>query len=157
MNKAYIYLNIIALFFYGLQYYLDWTWLWLSERQDSEGFKQVTGLFLLIFLLFQNALILSRVHPLWKKYQKGFYQLHTQSSIFSIPLLYLHAVKFGYNYTLLLNLSYTMNVLIGSLAPKPLNIHNKRYGYVWMVSHVALAVFTSFFLFFHIFTTFYYN
>ncbi len=157
MGKSYIYMNVIFLILYGFQSFSGWSWEWLAQRQTGDAYKQLTGIALLLFILFQNTLLLARVYPPWKKHQKAFYQLHTQTGTFAIPLLYFHAAKLGYHYTFVLNLAYCVNVLIGVLAPRPLNIQSKRYGFYWMVSHVALSVFVSFFLLFHIFMTFFFN
>lgn len=156
-NKAYIVWNVIAVFLYWLQFLAEWSWPWLEMRQEMTGFKHITGVMLFCFLFFQNALFMARSRFAWKDYRKNIYRLHSQSSIFSIPLLYLHTAKMGYQYTFLFSMAYSLNVLIASFAPKPFNILNKHYVFYWMVFHVTLSTFISFFIFFHIFMTFYYN
>ncbi|GEM_PF-4689181 len=156
-NNVFIILNLGMVFLYGLQFLAGWSWPWLEARQEMKEFKQLTGIALFVFLFFQNALFMARSRLAWKKHQKNIYRLHSQSSVFSIPLLYFHTMKMGHQYTFLFSLAYSLNVLVGSFAPKPFNIRNKRYGFYWMVVHVTLSTFISFFIFFHIFMTFYYN
>lgn len=144
-------------FLFGLQYWNGWSWPWLETRQKMTGFKQLTGLSIFLFLLFQNALFITRTSALWPHYQKKIYRLHSQTSVFSMPLLYLHTAKMGHHYTFLFTLAYSLNVLVGCFAPLSFNIRNKQYGFYWMVLHVSLSTFISFFIFFHIFMTFYYN
>lgn len=144
-------------FLFGLQYWNGWSWPWLEARQKMTGFKQLTGMGIFLFLLLQNTLFIARTSKLLKNYQKNIYRLHSQTSVFSMPLLYLHTAKMGYQYTFLFSLAYSLNVLVGCLSPLPLNIKNKQYGFYWMVLHVTLSTFVSFFIFFHIFMTFYYN
>ncbi len=156
-NKLLVIWNIIALILYFFQDWADWSWPWLENAQKVLVFKQTTAVILLCYLIFQNALSFVRLNPDWGSYQKKIYSLHFQTSPLSIPLLYLHSAKMGYHYTFLFSLSYCANVLIGSLAPKPLNIKNKRYRFYWMVVHVALSTFITLFVFFHIFMTFYFN
>jgi len=156
-NNIYIIWNVVTVFLYWLQFIAGWSWPWLERRQEMTGFKQVTGMVIFAFLFFQNALFMTRSRLSWKNYQKNIYQLHSQSSVFSMPLLYLHTMKMGHQYTFLFSLAYCLNVLLGSFAPKPFKIRNKQYGFYWMVGHVAFSTFISFFIFFHIFMTFYYN
>ncbi|VAX31854.1 hypothetical protein MNBD_NITROSPIRAE01-1363 [hydrothermal vent metagenome] len=156
-NKIYIILNILAVFLYWLQFFAGWSWPWLEIRQDLTGFKQSTGFAIFIFIFFQNILFVARSKLSWRNYHKLIYQLHFRSSIFSIPLLYLHTIKMGHQYTFFFSLAYSLNVLIASFAPKPFNVQNKHYKFYWMVSHVTLSMFISFFIFYHIFITFYFN
>lgn len=156
-NNIYIILNLSAVFLYWLQSLAGWSWPWLEMRQDIPRFKLITGLGLFLFIFFQNALFMARSRVAWKNHHKKIYRLHAQSSVLSIPLLYLHTTKMGYQYTLLFSLAFSLNVLIGSLSPQPFNIRNKQYKFYWMVSHVTLSTFISLFIFFHIFVTFYYN
>lgn len=156
-NNFYILWNVITVFLYWLQYLLGGSWPWLERLQEITGFKIITGGAIFMFLFFQNALFLARSRFAWKNHHKNIYQLHTQSSIFSMPLLYLHTVKVGYQYTFLFSMAYSLNVLIASFSPKPFNISNKQYKFYWMVAHVTLSTFISFFIFFHIFMAFYYN
>jgi len=156
-NRIFVVWNIVALTLYLFQYWLGWSWSWLENTQKTLVFKQITGVILLCYLVFQNTLSLVRLRPTWKIYQKKIYSLHFQTSPLSIPLLYLHSTKMGYQYTFLFSLSYCLNVLIGSLVPKHLNITNNRYRFYWMVVHVALSTFITLFIFFHIFMTFYFN
>jgi len=156
-NKTFIILNVSAVFLYWLQCLAGWSWPWLEIRQEGTRFKQGTGFAIFIFIFFQNALFVARSKLSWKNHHKIIYQLHFKSSVFSIPLLYLHSMKMGYQYTFLFSLAYSLNVLIASFAPKPFNLQNKHYKFYWMVSHVTLSTFISFFIFYHIFMTFYFN
>lgn len=155
-NNIYIILNLIAVFLYWLQFLAGWSWSWLEMRQEMANFKRITGIVIFVFLFFQNALFLARSRMAWKNYHKKIYQLHSQSSVFSIPLLYFHTTGMGHQYTFLFSMAYSLNVLIGSFAPKPFNIRNKKYKFYWMVAHVTLSTFLSLFTFYHIFMTFYY-
>ncbi len=156
-DRTYIIVNLTAVVLYWLQFLAGWSWPWLEIRQGVPEFKIYTGAAIFIFLFFQNALFVARSQLSWKNHHKTIYTLHFRSSVFAIPLLYLHSMKMGHQYTFLFSLAYSLNVLIASFAPLPFNIRNRHYKFYWMVSHVTLSTFISFFIFFHIFMTFYFN
>jgi hypothetical protein len=114
-------------------------WTWLAEAQTGDDFKLVTGLLLLSYLAHQWWLSVGRSRG-WARAAKRSYKAHKWLGAAAPAFFYLHSVKPGYGYLMLLATVYLANVAVGLASPDLFRSKPRWYTVPWMVAHVSLAV-----------------
>lgn len=131
-------------------------WVWLSTLQANELYKRWSGFGLLLYIAAQWYLSALRIHGKTEA-AKQHYQIHKQLGILAPLVFYLHSMKLGYAYLLLLSIVYLANVAVGLCNREFVKIKNERFMYYWMIVHVALSVCTVALAIYHLFIVFYYE
>lgn len=155
------YLGLFLLLVFGIQALLasvlDIKWEWLYDLQQRDGFAKWSGFGLAVYLGAQWLLPLMRMtgnHKLAKR----FYPLHKQAGVFAPVLFYIHSMKFGYAFMLVLSIVYFANAALGlfsiDIVKEFFSIDRKRYSFWWMILHVALSFLTMGIMFYHIYVAF---
>jgi hypothetical protein len=124
---------------YLIQWAAGLEWTWLAEVQQVRGFKLASGALLGVYVAQQWWLSVGRARG-WARNAKRSYRLHKLLGALAPAFFYLHAVKPGYGFLLLLSTVYLANVGVGLASPDLLRKKPRWYTFPWMVVHVALAV-----------------
>ena len=156
-NNYFVYVGFVFLGAYLLQLFLKVEWLWLNEMQLDENYKRWSGLALGLFIFFQWVLTLSRVIKKFRKYSIKVTQLHKWIGAVSPLIFYIHSVKLGYGYLLLLSSIFLSNMLLGNVNLDFIKSQKEWLFKSWMIVHVTLSVVITFLVLFHIGTVFYYK
>jgi len=127
----------------------------LIELQDRFGYKVGSGLVLAVFIGSQWLLSWSRVGG-QRRLAKKLYSLHQWVGIVAPVLFYLHSVRLGQNYLLLLSAVYLVNVGLGYANPSLFG-RSKTFHFNWMVAHVGLSVAVVAITAFHAWTAVYFE
>lgn len=155
-NKALATIGILLLSLYLAQLFIE-PWAWLEEKQQDEMFKRWTGLGLFVFILFQWILTLSRLVKKFDKFSLWLKQFHNQLGAISPLFLYLHSMKLGYGYLMILSSIFLSNMLIGTINLDVIKSSNKWVFNSWMIVHVGFSIGISLLMLYHIGVVFYYK
>jgi cytochrome b561 len=139
-----------------LQAALGWRWESLAVLQESEIYKQLTGVVLLLFFLLQWRLTLARVEggvPAGSR----LLGLHRDRGALAPLLLYLHAIGLGHAYLRVMSLSFLALLALGLLQRPIARLGRSWATTAWLVTHVALASMLAFLVGYHAFNAFYYE
>jgi hypothetical protein len=113
------------------------------------GFKLASGALLGVYVAQQWWLSVGRARG-WARNAKRSYRLHKLLGALAPAFFYLHAVKPGYGFLLLLSTVYMANVGVGLASPDLLRKKPRWYTFPWMVVHVALAVLVTVLVGYHL-------
>ena len=154
--KSYFILGTALLVAYVAQDVLGLKWSWLVNIQKNETYRLSTGIGLLMYLLSQWHLSLSRL-----TYRTGrakyIYDRHKTWGALAPLFFYVHSTTIGYAYLQLLSLVYLANTAVGLFNQEILRVKDRWFFFVWMVVHVALSLLAVMLVVFHIFVVFYYE
>lgn len=159
MNKSgsFILIGSILFLVYILQYILNLRWVALYDLQLNENYKRWSGVFVSAFILFQWILTFTRISKRLRKYAMQFTYIHKWVGILSPIFFYLHAMEFGYGYLALLSYIFFINMILGTINLDIIKSTKNWIFQSWMITHVALSLFISFLVLFHIGVVFYYK
>lgn len=132
-----------------------WRWEWLSGLQESELYKQLSGLALVLFFLMQWRLSVARMGS--ASPTTRLLTLHRDLGALAPLLLYLHAISFGYAYIRAMSIAFLGLVALGLLQQPLARLNSNRLNTAWLVVHVTLATALPFFIGYHAFNAFYYE
>lgn len=150
-------IGIFLLVAYIVQFIFDLKWEWLYNLQLNELYKRWSGVSVLIFIIFQWALTITRVSKRLRKYALKFTSWHKWIGAFSPLLFYFHAMEFGFAYLALLSYLFFANMLLGVVNLDIIKSQKEWVFQSWMIAHVAFSVIISFISIFHIGVVFYYK
>jgi hypothetical protein len=128
----------------------------LTQMQQNEIYKQITGFLLFAYVLCQWRLAWLRMSRA-KVDNKRELNLHMWLGVFAPLALYVHSSQLGYGYQALLVGLFLFNVLMGLCSPKLLKIRYKTYVVVWLVVHSGIAVLVPLLLMFHLYVVYFYD
>lgn len=156
------YINIVSigitlLVLYILQDLFNWRWEWLYNLQLNESYKRWSGVFLMVFILFQWLLTLTRVITRFKHISFQLTGYHKKIGALSPLFFYVHAMEFGYGYLFMLSIIFFTNMLLGVVNLDIIKSHKNWVFQSWMIIHVALSVIITAIMLFHIGVVFYYE
>jgi len=159
VNKSgsFILIGSILFLVYILQYILNLRWVALYDLQLNENYKRWSGVFVSAFILFQWILTFTRISKRLRKYAMQFTYIHKWVGILSPIFFYLHAMEFGYGYLALLSYIFFINMILGTINLDIIKSTKNWIFQSWMITHVALSLFISFLVLFHIGVVFYYK
>ena len=95
------------------------------------------------------------------KQVKRFYPLHKKVGVFAPLFFFIHSMQFGYAFMVVLSTVYFSNVILGIFSLDVIkdfvSVNRKRYGFWWMILHVALSFLTMGLMVVHIYIAFAYK
>lgn len=156
-SYSFLLFGFVLLTLYIIQDIFDLKWQWLYDLQLQESYKRWSGVFVLIFILFQWALTIVRISKRWRKHSLKFTTWHKWIGIASPLFFYIHAMEFGYGYLALLSYIFFTNMILGTINLDVIKSQKNWIFQSWMITHVALSVTITFLTFFHIGVVFYYE
>ena len=86
----------------------------------------------------------------WARAAKRSYKIHKYLGAAAPLVFYLHAVRPGYGYQVLLSTVFLSNVALGLISPDLFRRKPKWFTVPWMISHVGLAVVLTFVALYHL-------
>jgi hypothetical protein len=134
---------------YLLQAALGLEWPWLAARQGERTFKLCTGALLLAYLAHQWWLAVGRANG-WARAAKRSYRAHKLLGAAAPLFLYLHSLRVGYGYLVVLSTVFLANVGLGLVSPDLFRRKPKWFTVPWMITHVGLAVVLAALALFHL-------
>lgn len=155
-NKSTV-VGLVLLCVFFIQFFLKLEWSWLFQLQQEEMYNRWSGLFLVIFILFQWVLSLTRTVMKWKKYAMNMQNIHKYVGALSPIFFYVHSMGMGYGYLMLLAYIFFSNTLLGYFNLDVLKNNSDALFKGWMITHVALSLVVSIMMVFHITMVFYYK
>ena len=155
-NKSTL-IGLLLLFAFFFQLFLKLEWQWLFQLQQDEMYKRWSGLFLAIFILFQWILSLTRTVKKWKRHAIGVQNIHKWLGALSPLFFYVHSMRLGYGYLLLLSYIFFSNTLLGYFNLDVIKNNSDALFKGWMITHVALSLVISIMMVFHVVIVFYYK
>ncbi|HYE36299.1 hypothetical protein [Methylocaldum sp.] len=137
-GKAYFWLGVILLASFALQYGFGWTWRWLAELQTHEGYKQLSGGFLGLFIAHQWRLTARRTKPDPTTMRQDLSR-HKRWGALAPLFFYAHAQQWGYAYLSALSAVFFAVFAMGLLHERLLRFRKVWLSQAWVVGHVVLA------------------
>ncbi|MGI9331905.1 MAG: hypothetical protein ACR2RL_01990 [Gammaproteobacteria bacterium] len=155
-SKLYAVLGLLLLLAYLVQDLFSLKWLWLVERQTVESYKQVSGLVLASFVLYQWRVSMLRAKG---QLQQARIKLpkHKIGGALAPVFFYLHAHQIGYAYLFLLSVVFLSNVAVGLLNHELVPIRRRWFLTGWLVLHVHLAMLLVVLMIYHVVIAFCYQ
>ncbi len=142
----------------GLTLLLTWgpEWAWLAEQQTNPTFKFLSGGALAAYLLHQWWLAVARGLR-WNRMAKRAYEPHRYFGVLAPIVFYVHSIRWGYGFLILLSTTYVSNVAIGMIGPERFHRSAPWYRAGWTVLHVAFAAVVTALAASHAWFAFYYE
>ncbi len=132
-------------------------WGWLAELQAKDSYSKWTGFGLASYLGVQWLLPLMRLFGR-QDLARRLYPLHRRIGVLAPVIFYVHSMKFGYGFMVVLSSVYLANVVVGLFSVDVVKdlvaVDRKRYAFWWMIAHVALSFFTMGLMLYHAFVAF---
>ncbi len=153
---SYLQLGVLLFSLFVLQYSLNIKLAFLVQWQQLELYKQLSGYFLLFFIVSQWRLGISRMKDRKIFLSKRYHQ-HKWFGALAPLILYIHAINLGYGYQLLLSIVYLANFSIGIFNCESLKIKHKSLRTTWLTVHIGFAVLTVALVLFHIYVIYWYS
>jgi hypothetical protein len=85
-----------------------------------------------------------------------FLRWHVQLGLLAVPLLWLHACRYGYAHQTVLWWSYLATVSAGFCSPSLTGIRDRSYVFGWIIVHTALSLFVTGLAAYHAYVAFSY-
>lgn len=157
-KNNYVWVGMMLFGIFVLQYRLDWQWAILQRWQTNATYKAITGFLLATYIGFQWLLYFFRKQPQRSNEQKRqAYQLHKWIGALSPLFFWMHSVKLGYAYLLILSVLYFANFGLGLLNVEAIAARSKWYLQVWLVAHLTFSTLIVFLTVHHIWVSFYFH
>ena len=137
--RSYFYLGLLLTAAFVAQSLVAWHWPWLSDLQENESYKQLSGLALLTFIAHQWHFSVLRARGLQRK-AGGLSHRHKWIGALAPLFFYLHSQQLGYGYQQLLSLAFFGIFLSGLCNPEITRVHLAWFKPAWITVHVGLSV-----------------
>lgn len=155
-EKRYLYVGVLLLLAFWVQYIFELQWEWLETMQNDETLKQCSGFALASFVAHQWYLSRLRMRGCMKT-AKSHYSKHKRAGVLASLLFYLHSTQLGYAYLFLLSMVYFANVVVGFCNQETLGIKKRWFYTSWIITHVSLSVVLVVLIGFHVIIAFIYE
>lgn len=103
----------------------------MAQQQQLDGYAKWTGIMLAVYLSSQWALPILRLAGR-QQLGRRLVPLHKQAGAVAPLLFYIHSMKFGYDFMVVLSTVYLANVLVGLLSVDVVkdyvNVNRKTYA-----------------------------
>ncbi len=149
-------LGLVLFICFLLQAVLNLKFPFLEALQRNELYKQISGFFLLGFLIIQWYLSFLRVRSNHHAAKKQF-TLHKQIGTFAPLVFYIHSTKWGYAYLSFLSAVYFANFLVGIFNPEAIFFNPRLVKQGWRAIHVGLSVLVLVIAIYHLAIAFTYH
>jgi methionine sulfoxide reductase heme-binding subunit len=157
-KNNYVWVGMMLFGIFVLQYMLGWQWALLQRWQTNATYKAITGFLLATYIGFQWLLYFFRKQPQRSNEQKRqAYQLHKWIGALSPLFFWMHSVKLGYAYLLILSVLYFANFGLGLMNVEAIAARSKWYLQVWLVAHLTFSTLIVFLTMHHIWVSFYFH
>ena len=134
---------------------LDFDWPALRVWQSRFSYKVATGALLAAFISFQWFLAICRVTGFMRA-AKALYPWHQTIGALAPALLFLHSMRLGFGYLVVLCGVYLANNLVGLVNPSAFP-RIKSVLSLWTIVHIALSVLLVALTGYHAWTALYYE
>lgn len=142
---------------YVLQDFLGWKWPWLVEMQRYEGYKQLSGLVLVLLFVHQWRLTVRRSRDPGRSSAEKVLNTHQRWGAVIPLFLYFHAHRWGYAYSFALVVVLFAVLGTGLLQETVACLKRPTLTAVWFAGHVALSTALVFLVGYHVYISLWYE
>ncbi len=139
------------------QYALSIPVPFLHELQVQEEYRRWSGLFLILYILFQWLLTLVRLRKPHGKASDRLLSIHKWSGALMPLAFYVHAHNLGFGYLMILAITFFFTFFLGLLNTNVIRAWGQNAFRLWYVIHILGTVVITVLSFLHIWVVFYYK
>lgn len=140
-----------------LQYAFSIPFPYLHELQVNESYRRWSGLFLVLYILFQWFLTLARIRKPHGKTSDRLLTIHRWTGVLMPLFFYLHAHALGFGYLMILAITFFFTFFLGLLNTAVIRSWGQSVFRLWYITHILGTVVITVLSFLHIWVVFYYK
>lgn len=156
VRKPHFLIGLVLVSVLLIQHYYGVQWWGVSEWQQNDLYKQLSGFVLFFYVTAQWRLAYLRFSRRGAE-AKNHMGTHKWLGTIAPVFIFFHTTELGHAYQFALWLVFISTILVGLFNFHEMNIRKKWFVVGWTVAHVSLALLLPVMMFYHVYITYIYS